>query len=163
MRIFLFALLFLSFVSHDYYVSITEIDHNKDSNSLEIGIKVFADDVEKVIEREHGVKLNVGEINEREDSGKYLAPYIQKHFKLKVNGSLRTMEFLGYQMEKRDAVWCFFEIFDVDEIKEILIENTILIDEFDEQKNIIYFGKKEGRPHTMILGKEKTSEVLKFN
>ena len=163
MRIVVFTLFLFSFGLHDYYVSITEIDHNKEANTLEIGVKVFADDVEKVIERKEGVKLNIGELNERDDSDKYLAPYIQEHFKIRVNGEDRKMEFLGHQLEKRDAVWCFFEVFEVESLLEIYIENTILVDEFDEQQNIVYFGKAEGRPHTMIFGKDKTTETLKFN
>ena len=158
-------MLFISFfiVTHDYYVSITEINHNAEMETLEIGVKIFADDVENAILKSDSVKLNIGEMFEHESTDKYLSQYLNEHLKIKVNGKMITMQFLGHEMEKKNAVWCFMEAFDVDVPESLEIENTILIQEFEEQKNIVYYGKSRGAtPHTLIMGKDKTKEHLRL-
>ncbi len=160
----LFSLFLCSvFVAHDFYVSITEIDYNDQSKSLEVSLKIFADDIERVIEEKEGVKLNIGEINENEKCGQYLNAYIKEHFVINVDGEEKVLEYLGHEMEKRDAVWTFFEVFDVDQPSEIKIENTILVNEYEGQQNIVYYGKSEGRPHTLMMNKDRISESIQLN
>ena len=127
-------LLFLG--CHDYYVSITEINHNPEMGTLEIGVKIFADDVEKAIYRTDSVKLNIGEMFEHEGTDKYLEAYINEHLKIKVNDQQISMQYLGHEMEKKNAVWCYMEAFEVDVPNSIEIDNTILIDEFDKQPTL---------------------------
>ena len=151
------------FIAHDYYVSITEINHNPETESLEIGVKVFADDVETAIYNMDSVKLHIGEMFENKDADKYLSNYISEHLKIKVNGEQVEFQFLGHEMEKKNAVWCFMEAFEIKSPQSIEVENTILIDEFEDQRNIVYYGKNRGAtPHTLILGKDKTKEQLHF-
>jgi len=150
------------FVVHDFYVSIAEIDYNEGTKSLEISLKVFADDLEKVIEDQKGLKLNIGEINEDAKSGEYMTEYLKEHFIITVDGKEKTLEYLGHEMEKRDAVWTFFEVFDVDNPGNIEIENSILVDEYEGQQNIVYFGKSEGRPYTLMMNKDKTKASIEL-
>ena len=70
-----------SFVSeHKYCVSITNIDHKKDSKSFEISIKLTAHDIEKAVESLGELKL--GSEKEPENTDELLASYIQKHFSI---------------------------------------------------------------------------------
>lgn len=149
-----------AFVAHDFYVSIAEIDYNDESKSLEVSVKVFADDLEKVIKDKEGITLHIGEMNENEQCGAYISAYLKEHFKITVDGEEKSLEYLGHEMEKRDAVWSFFEVFDVDQPKDVQIENSILVNEYEGQKNIVYFGKAEGRPYTLMFNKDKISESI---
>lgn len=160
-----FLILFIPFsiIVHDYFVSITEINHHPELETLEVGVKIFADDVEAAIYKTDNIKLHIGEMFEEKDTDKYLAKYINEHLKIKVNGEPVTLQFLGHEMEKKNAVWCFMEAFEVAIPKSIEIENTILIDEIEDQRNIIYYGKLKGStPYTLIFGKDKTKEELQL-
>ena len=53
----LFLLFTLAFSSHKYYLSLTQIEYNKDQDSLEVIINVFMDDIELAINKEYGVDL----------------------------------------------------------------------------------------------------------
>lgn len=162
MKLFISLFIFSSFVLHDFYVSITEIDYNPETQSLEIAIKSFADDIEKEIERSEKLLLNIGEEDEHADCSAHLNAYFKKHFKIEVDGVQKELEFLGHEMEKRDAVWTYFEVFDVQEPRVVKITNTILINAHEQQQNIIYFGKQEGRPHTFMCTKDKIEAVVQL-
>ena len=125
-------------------------------------LKIFADDIEQAIQSSENINLKVGEVDEIDRCGKYLSEYLKEHFKITVDGQLKDMEYLGHEMDRMDAVWVFFEAFEVDDPSEILIENTILIEEFEEQRNIVYYGKSDGRPYTAFLAKDKTLELIQI-
>ena len=44
-----FLLTSLAFTTHKYYLSLTQIEYNKDQKSLEVIINVFMDDIELAI------------------------------------------------------------------------------------------------------------------
>src|SRR5687767_3390074 len=49
---------------HDYHVSITHIDHNPKTQSLEITTKIFTEDLEKTITTHGGPVLKLGDPKE---------------------------------------------------------------------------------------------------
>ena len=52
-------LFILAFSSHKYYLSLTQIEYNKDHKSLEVIINVFMDDVELAINNEYDVDMRL--------------------------------------------------------------------------------------------------------
>jgi hypothetical protein len=61
------------------------------------------------------------------------------------------------------AVWIYLEIPVTGKIKTINIKNSLLIGEFDDQKNLVHVigpNKKEG---TVIFANSKTEELLTFS
>ncbi|MEM7162809.1 MAG: DUF6702 family protein [Bacteroidota bacterium] len=162
MKFFLSLFFIFVFGAHDFYVSITEIDFNPEANTLEIAIKTFANDIEQAIDKEEEAMLNIGEMNEHPDCDTYLKDYFKNHLKIEVDGAPAKLEYLGREMEKRDAVWTFFEVFDIEDPKQVKITNLILVDHFKNQQNIVYFGKEEGSPFTLMFTKDKTSEIVKL-
>ena len=52
--------------SHDYYVSTTEINYNREDNTLQITIRMFVDDFEKMIkERDFNLKVDPDSNNKK--------------------------------------------------------------------------------------------------
>ena len=122
--------------AHPYYVSITEINFNEKQQSLEISIKIFIDDFERMLET-HGKKtLRIGEKNERKTANEVIEKYLRNHFKIEVKEQEIPFQFLGKEVEGAE-LYVFLEAENIPETQEITIKNTLLFETFDDQTNII--------------------------
>jgi len=120
---------------HKFYVSISEVNHNKETAALEISMKIFTDDLEAALEADTSEKLWIGD-PEREviATDSLLAIYFDKKLTLNINGKERKAVFLGKELEA-DVTWCYLEIQDVPAVKSVSIDNRILMELFDDQES----------------------------
>ena len=127
-----------AFVSeHKYCVSITNIDHKKDSKAFEISIKLTAHDIEKALESLGELKL--GSEKEPKNTNQILAFYIQKHFSIWINGKQNELNFVGKEVENDESLYLYFKSNAPKVLDKVKIINNILSETFPEQENIIYF------------------------
>lgn len=159
--ILLLSVFFLSTgFAHKFYVSMTDIQYNPKNESLEISIKVFADDLETAIQSSEDDKLWVGDKKEAPQVDSLIEAYFQQKFQLTVNGEKSQYQFIGKEAET-DVVWCYLEVADVQEIKSLEVSNRIFMELFDEQKNLVhlYVGETE---KSLLLMKGQEREVVEF-
>lgn len=150
----------LGFV-HPFYFSLTQIDHNPQTESLEITIKLFTTDIEQALEAQATGRMFLGEVDkEHEKADVYLQRYLQQHLQLMVNGEAVQYDYLGKEVEL-DVVWCYVEVSRVAELQTLAVKNTMLIDEFAEQQNVVQvkFGKQK---KSALLRKGAVEETLSF-
>jgi len=62
--------------AHPFYVSLCQVDYNNQNHTLEISVKIFADDLLRAIENKGISDLHLGEDMENPESGKYIFNYI---------------------------------------------------------------------------------------
>ena len=74
-----FLLISLAFTTHKYYLSLTQIEYNKDQNSLEVIINVFMDDIELAINKEYAIDLNLTTKDEIKNTDIYFNNYLTKN------------------------------------------------------------------------------------
>lgn len=161
---FLIVLLLLPLFSftaaHKYYVSLTQVDYNQKSKSLQITMNVFIDDMELALNDIHKKHFNLYTSKELADTDAYFQEYLEKHFRLKVNGNTSKYSYIGHKYEG-DVVFFYVEIEKVTAVKSIEVENTVLFEHFQEQKNLVKF-KVNGKFDSALLTLENRKEVLKF-
>jgi len=127
-----------SFVSeHKYFVSITTIDHKKDSKALEISIKLTAHDIEKAL-KPHG-ELKLGSDKELPEANQILASYIKNHFSIWINDKQNELVFVGKEIENDETLYLYFSSNAPKTLDKVKIINNILSKTFPEQENITYF------------------------
>ena len=146
--------------SHEFYLSLTEIEHNAESKSLEISIKLFTDDLELALEGSGAPKLGIGTDDESPATNTYIESYLQNHFRLSVNGKSIDYNYLGKEAEL-DATWCFVEVENVKKVQTIEVENSIFIEVFDTQTNMINLFIN-GRKKSGLARKGNTKLVFEF-
>lgn len=140
--------LLLLIILHPFHVSVTEVDYNKDSQSLQFSCRIFLDDLEEALQAETGdVSLDIV----RDSAKVYKASklYFSKRFVVRVDGRRVSVRFLGGEVEE-DAMWCYLEVEKVTRFTQVELENTVLFEVFDDQQNMIHFR----------LGEETRSYVL---
>jgi len=154
----LFITCFQFSIGHPFYVSVTQIDFK--NKTLQITLKVFVEDLEETLQSEGQPKLNLGEKNEINNSQKYLLTYLKNHFEIYVNNEKRKYEYVGKEVED-DAVWIYLEIKEVKEISELGVMNSIIIDKYEGQTNLIHTNI-DGQKKSLILNKARVSDKLTF-
>lgn len=116
--------------------------YNAKEKSWEIAIKLFQDDLETTLTASSGKSFKFSTAT---DADKVIEPYIRKHFGVQVNKTLQTpYRYLGHEPQQ-DAVWVYLEIPTDKDLSGIFLENSLLIDAFEDQTNLlqIAFGEKK--------------------
>ncbi|HLT53301.1 MAG TPA: DUF6702 family protein [Flavobacteriaceae bacterium] len=164
LKSFLIILLLLPIFSftaaHKYYVSLTQVDYNENSKSLQITMNVFIDDMELALNDTYKKLFNLYTEKELPDSETYFQDYLEKHFRVKINGKPATFAYIGRKYEA-DVVFFYVEVEKIKAINSIEIENTVLFEHFQEQKNLIKF-KVNGKFDSALLTQDHKRELLKF-
>ena len=156
----IFLLFTLAFTSHKYYLSLTQIEYNKDQKSLEVIINVFMDDIELAINKEYDVDLRLTTKQELEDVDTYFERYLQKNLSFLVNNKLVKYNFIGKEYEG-DLVYFYIESAVKDNPLSLKVINTILIANFEQQQNVIKF-KNGSKRQSKILSKNIYKALLNF-
>ena len=146
--------------AHPFYVSICQVDFNKTNQSLEISIKVFADDLLFGLKNVGVSKIYLGEEKENPNADQYIFDYIKSSLKFKINDTPKEYSFIGKEMEA-DVVWIYMEITNISELKKIEVDCKFLTEVLESQSNIIQFNNNDGIK-SLLLNKSKQRDVLTF-
>lgn len=130
---FFYLLLFV--VIHKYYVSTTLIDFDLNSQTFEITLKVFYDDLEKDLELDSAVVDYEKDYNYL---NKIFKKYLSDNFIIEIENQRIILEYLGYE-KKRDQINFYMNLDNDLKNKSINIQNSVLFNSFPDQKNIILF------------------------
>jgi hypothetical protein len=145
----------LSFNAHKFYVSNTIIEYSAQNQSYGITVKMFTDDLENAI---GGESIHLGEENEAINAGALVENYINAHFKLKFNDQDQMLSYIGKEVEN-DLTICYFEMMQSTDFHSLKIDNTILLELFPEQKNIVSL-TVGGKSQTLIMTATHSSELV---
>lgn len=155
-------ILISSFTSdnHKYYMSVTEIEYVKEKKSLQIISRLFVDDFEKLLQTRYDATAELinGENNPKINN--YIQRYFEDKLQIQVNSKQLSLKFIGKRYED-DLIICYFEATDLEDFNKATINNLVLTDLFEDQKNLIHF-KKNGNTESLMLLKDKPEETIKF-
>jgi len=151
----------LSFTMHKFYVSITKIEFAQEENSLQIINKLFIDDIEDVLQARYSESVSLGPEQETLDDAQLLEEYVLQKLKIEINGSPVKLVYLGHEYDN-DVVKSYIEVEDISELKNISVENKMLMELFEEQQNIIHI-KQDKKRKSMVLDLDNPKGLLNFN
>ncbi|WP_417799777.1 DUF6702 family protein [Tenacibaculum sp.] len=158
--VLLFILPLLSFTLHKYYVALTEIEYREDTRSIQMIMNVFMDDIELAINKDYDTNLQIATKNELKLIDDLFYKYLKAHFKITINNKEKTYKFIGKEYEG-DIVYFYLEIENVSLPKSINVENTILVDHFPDQQNLIKATVKKERK-SLFLSSDNDKGLLNF-
>ncbi|MDQ6610621.1 MAG: hypothetical protein M3Y85_12460 [Bacteroidota bacterium] len=134
---------------HPFYISVTEINHNAGTKSLEISCKFFSDDLEQTLEKAYKAQLDITLPKDKAAFDKYIPDYIAKHFSVVVDGRSLPLTYVGFEKDKESA-FAYFEIGNVGTLKQMTITNSLLHDFTSQQINIM---------HVTVNGKRQSTKL----
>ena len=150
----------MSFTVHKFYISITQIDYIKEEKALQITMRFFIDDVERTLQNRYDIELSLATDEENGKTDYYLQKYLHQKFEITISGETQKLNFLGKEYTN-DHILIYLEITDVENIDQMEIQNSMLIEEFSEQENYIKININSIK-NTFILKKGNDKEMLKF-
>ena len=146
---------------HEYYVSVTNIEHAKEQQSVQIISQVFIDDFERLIRERYDETITLAQDDEPELVDVYMKRYLEDKLKISINGKANKFNFIGKEY-KEDITYCYLEIENIKDIKSIKVVNRLLFDILPEQQNIVRL-KLNDRNKSFLLIPENDECMLNFN
>src|SRR5215216_6313323 len=122
---------------HPFYISVTEINHNSKDKTLEISCKLFAEDLEQIIEKDYKTQLDISTARDKAAFDKYIPDYISKHFTVAVDGKPARLSYIGFEKEKESA-YCYFQVDNIASVKKFDLSNSLLYDFNENEINIMH-------------------------
>lgn len=146
---------------HKYYFSVTQADYDAQDHALKMVTRVFYDDLQKVFQERYDKSIKVDASYDQKKLDGYIKRYFDGKFIVRINGKAQPLHYIGHKDEV-DYVVCFFEVTDIQDLKTIEIENTLLTDLFPDQKNVVHL-KAGANEKSFLLTRENDKAVLNFS
>ncbi len=127
--------------AHPSHVSLSTFHYNFETNSVEITMKLFTDDLEKALESTKGGSFNLGSKNENAAADSLIYNYIREKMVLAIDNSNISIQWVGKEVEY-DIIWCYLEIININSINFVTIENRIFFEIFELSIEYCSFHKK---------------------
>lgn len=124
---------------------------NQSLGLLKLRVSFFLDDVEYAVSEKYGRTLRFHQRSQQEEMNAALKKYSEENIKLKSNGKLVNIKYLGFE-EDRESVRIYLESEPAPLPQKVEVATGFLYSLFDDQLNII---------HVVINGKRQ-SHQLKF-
>lgn len=121
---------------HKFYVSVTQIDYVEEQKSVQIISRVFLDDLEDALNERFNESIRISSDESDTTYDTYIEDYFKSKIGITINGKVQKLEFIGKSLDL-DMMVVYLEIPAIQSIKTIDIKNTVLIEIFEEQQNII--------------------------
>ena len=118
---------------HKFYVSLTEISFNSQTECYEGSMRIFPD--RALLERT-GIHTQLATELEHPKADSLLMEYLLEDFSIQVNGEKLELNYLGKEPES-DAIWCYLESSKAEAPVSVTVRNTILTEYFPDQVNIV--------------------------
>ncbi|RKQ50549.1 hypothetical protein BXY85_1565 [Roseivirga pacifica] len=142
----LYSVILTAFLGvHPFHVSVTDIEHNPDTQSLQISQRIFIDDLEQGLKKHYNMEyVDTYNPTDAAKLDSLIGEYLKSKVFILLEGKQVEFTFLGSEVES-DARWCYYEVEGVSAIKEAEVTNVTLMEVFEDQQNIIHFksGKKQ--------------------
>ena len=161
---FFFLIVTLFFPFHDFHVTHTTFHYNDESKSMEITIKVAIEDLEKSIENKSTKELDdLSNNHENINSEKLILEYFRNNLTFLLTENTKEFKWVGKETSNNlHDIYLYFEIanFDKNEnIESITIKNTLFLDLYDYQTNIVLIELPE-RKYNLTFNKDKDIQTI---
>lgn len=129
---------FGQFVDHDFHMSKTSIHYKSDKQVLQFSIHVFTDDLELAISESHNKDLKLFSNHEHPKADSLIFHYLEDVLDIRVNDEHLMPVYLGREMsEDLSGTWIYLEKENLEIIYDIVIDNKLFLEIFNDQKNIL--------------------------
>ena len=131
--------LFIVSSTHDIHFSKSTIDYNEETQTLQVVMNVFTDDLELSIERSHeGLNLEIGGANQHELTDSLVAAYLIDHIICKNEMQDVNFKFIGFEYDY-DICSLYLEsdTFTVKLHDEFYLSVPMFFEVYDDQENVV--------------------------
>lgn len=154
-------LVLMSSFQHDIHISKTDIIYNDQTESLEITLHIYIDDLESALALKGYSGLKICTPKEAHDAEVYMDDYLRQHLKITSGAKELEWEFLGKEIsDDLFAVWCYMEIVKPELAEDLSVEVNLLTELYEDQKNIVKLQYNHQRKEFFLFDNKKIKGKL---
>jgi len=140
-------------LDHKFYVGLTDIHYDTEESTLEISHRYFLDDFSLALEKRVDSTVVIDT-----DMDPTVLPlvedYLLENFLLSHADELIPLSFLGYELQA-DVIWCYMQAEVRSTVDILSVENRVLMDVYESQKNLVHFSRGKGDIQSIYLNSEE--------
>ncbi len=152
------SLFILPFV-HDFHFSRTKAHYNNDTQTLQISMNVFTDDLELAV-RTMGYEDFKIDIEPDALTDSLMSIYILAKFRSIHAGQQLKMDWVGYECDY-DVTYVYIESEPFSLDNTLQIDQTLLMEIFDDQENVLDFESSEIKESHILINSHHQVVVSK--
>ncbi len=153
------VLLWVSLLVHPFHISVCELVYADESDTFEISCRIFMDDLELALTQRTRVQ-NYFETRNSASVNRDLADYLLENLTLHLDNKPARPEFIGFEIEE-DVVWCYLEVKEVGNLKDLTLNYRVLHETYDDQINLTHINYL-GQIKSLRFSKGSTSRTIEF-
>ena len=156
-------LLLINYVSgmplHAFHVSVCEIEFDAREQQLEISHRIFLDDLEIGLTDWSSEKVDVLNPSDPKLLDQMIGKYLSENTNYTLNGKEVKATYLGSEREE-GVMYCYQVITDVKKVKTLKVTNSLLMETYDDQINIIHIESYEESKSLKLSNSESWGEMI---
>jgi len=141
---------------HPFHVGLTEMEHNPETQTFQISIKLFSDDLENALTQEYDKSIDILNPRSQEEFDSLLFVYVSNHFELKSGKTAIPLDFIGNE-RTYDVTWIYLESDPIKVVDKVLVKNELLFDLFDDQTHVVHYTNRSGELDTELVHRSKST------
>ena len=151
-----------SIEGHKFYLSLSLVEFNQQTNNLEISLKVFTHDLERCVGRKFRENLNLAEADEHPQSDSLISAYIAEKLIFACGETPQKHQWVGKEVIV-DETWCYFEVpIACADSDRISVSNRLFLEVFDQQLNMMKFSAPGLEKQNLDLNARKDSGTFQL-
>lgn len=147
--------------AHKFFFSNTQLDYNPESGNFEITVRMFAEELEKVLGMHAGRRI---EIDRSPDAEQLTSGYLRDVLKLR-DANMRELPLTWVGLEtKVDTVYCYLEAkAPATGLRDLALQHTMFFELRRGQVNMVSFRDPvNGRPRDLVFREGDRYKVVIF-
>jgi len=142
---------------HPFFVSVIDINHNEKEATIEISVRCFTNDLEKMIAADTKTTIDLSQPSQKNKGDALLKAYLTKRLNLSVNGNKSTLDYVGFEIQK-ESTWTYFEIKNIKQLSQLNVLCEVLFGVNDQQINIFHVNAKGVRKSYELIYPKNTTQ-----
>ena len=148
---------------HEFHVSKCQIEYFEKENSIGISVHIYIDDFEEALGKKGAKNLFLCTEKENPEAEQNIENYLKEKIAILLDDKPVSFKFIGKEpSEDQLAVWCYLEIEQVNSFSKCTVTNSILMETFDDQKNIVSIKGPKARKAYFMFEQDQVTESVVF-
>ena len=148
--------LFIGAIVHDFHFSRTKTHYNESTNTLQVTINSFTDDLEFALAKE-GSEFKI-DLESTPVGDSLINSYIQQKLIVNQGGSPLKLNWIGYECDY-DITYLYLESDTFSLNLPISIDQTLFMELYDDQENLIDFISKKVESSSILIESDHILEI----
>lgn len=120
--------------AHKFYTSLTRVEYNASEKSVEVTLRVFADDLELALKRRAGREVR---LDREKDTDQLVLAYLRGTFEIKNrDGEAKALKWVGMEL-RAGVAWLYVEAEMPEGLAGARLRDQLFFELFDEQVNTV--------------------------